>query len=96
MGTGQMCKNSEGDPAKPDLAATTCWASRHQSFSIARVIVDSLPAISESQQVSGKYDNESRYGRRNHGNWVSRSYEHRYDVRNCCDNGHRCNVLRKA
>jgi hypothetical protein len=25
METQEMCKNSEGDPAKPDLAATTCW-----------------------------------------------------------------------
>jgi hypothetical protein len=23
-----LCKNSEGDPAKPGLAATTCW--RHE------------------------------------------------------------------
>jgi hypothetical protein len=25
MGIGQLCKNIEGDPAKPGLAATTCW-----------------------------------------------------------------------
>ena len=25
METQELCKNSEGDPAKPDLAATTCW-----------------------------------------------------------------------
>ena len=25
MEIGQLCKNSEGDPAKPGLAATTCW-----------------------------------------------------------------------
>jgi hypothetical protein len=41
----ELCKNSEGDPAKPGLATTTCWGSRYQSFSIARIIVDSLPAI---------------------------------------------------
>ena len=25
MGIGQLCKNIEGDPAKPGFAATTCW-----------------------------------------------------------------------
>ena len=30
METRELCKNIEGDPAKPDLAATTCW----QVFSV--------------------------------------------------------------
>jgi hypothetical protein len=25
MGIGQLCKNIEGDPAKPGFATTTCW-----------------------------------------------------------------------
>jgi len=25
MGIGQLCKNIEGDPATPDLAASLCW-----------------------------------------------------------------------
>ena len=28
METQGLCKNSEGDPAKPGYAATTCWQAR--------------------------------------------------------------------
>jgi hypothetical protein len=30
METRELCKNSEGDPAKPGIAATTCWQADNQ------------------------------------------------------------------
>ena len=38
MEARELCKNSEGDPATPGLAATTCWG-RSQSINYVAVCI---------------------------------------------------------
>ena len=53
METRELCKNIEGDPAKPDLAATTCWRPNNQrsvyiSLTAGKVLMPFYPYSSNA------------------------------------------------
>jgi hypothetical protein len=52
METQELCKNIEGDPATPGLAATTCW--RHETG--GRIWVFESPGTTGAHDVYGAVD----------------------------------------
>ena len=54
METRELCKNIEGDPAKPGLAATTCWVGAGDDYATRPRAPHSIAAKAQSPVTTAK------------------------------------------